>query len=121
MASTYDFPAIKRGDTFSEKVIAVLTETDTGDPVAVAGALLQVRQRRSGAIVHEWSTAKGSIAISGAGNNTLTMAMVQPATTAKWPPGVHDYDLQITLADADSTVFTAPEGTFTVTADVSRA
>ena len=120
MATTYDFPPIKRGDTFSSKVIAVLTNTDTAAPVAIASARLQVRHRNSGMIVQEWATEDATMTISGAGSNTLTMAKVDPAVTAEWPPGTHDYDLEITLDDADDTKFTAPEGTFEITADVTR-
>ena len=120
MATTYNFPAIKRGDTFAEKVIAVLTDTDTDAPIAIDSARLQVRQRHSGRVVHEWSTADDTMTISGAGSNTLTMAKVDPADTAKWQPGAHEYDLEITLDDADETTFTAPEGSFEITADVTR-
>ena len=120
MPNTYDFPAHKRGDTFSSKVIAVLTDTDSGDPIGITSARLQVRALATGRIIHEWSTAAATMTISGAGSNTLTMGKVEPAVTALWQTGRHSYDLEITLDDADATTFTAPEGTFTVSADVTR-
>jgi hypothetical protein len=120
MPNTYDFPAHKRGDTFSSKIIAVLTDTDSGDPIGITSARLQVRALATGRIIHEWSTAAGTMTISGAGSNTLTMGKVEPAVTALWQPGEHSYDLEITLDDAGATTFTAPEGIFTVSADVTR-
>ena len=119
METTYNLPSHKRGDTYTARVIAVLTNTDTDAPVAIASARLQVR-RQSGRVVHEWTTEDDSMTISGAGDNVLTLARVEAEDTADWPPGVHDYDLEITLADDDATTFTAPEGTFEITADVTR-
>lgn len=115
---TYNFPTHKRGDTFVARTIAVLTDTDTGDPVGVSGALLQVRKKLTGAVVHEWSTAEGTIIVSGAGSNRITMEEVSAAVTATWATGSHAYDLEITLENGIT--ITAPEGDFTITADVSR-
>jgi hypothetical protein len=120
--TTYDFPAIRRGDTWPGRIIAILTDTDTGDPVTIASARMQVRAAGNRGIIHEWTTAGDApnLTISGDGSNTLTAATVAPAVTESWPVGVHVYDLELTLGDSAATRITVPDGRFPIAADVTR-
>ncbi len=119
MPATYHFDSHRRGDTFQAKAIATLTDTDTGDAIAVTSARLQVRQRINNALVHEWDSTAGTptMMISGAGSNIITMAEVANTVTALWATGAHRQDLEVTLTTGETLTLLA--GDFPVVADIT--
>jgi hypothetical protein len=116
---TYNFPAMRRGDTFRGRNIATLTQD--GVALGLTSARLQVRLRGSGTVLHEWSTtgASPNATITGASSNTVTLAAVAPAATELWVPGDHEYDLEVVFA-SDSATLTIFAGKFPVKADITR-
>jgi len=117
---TYNFPAMRRGDTFRGRDIASLTQDSV--PLAITSARLQVRLRGSGTLLHEWRTtgAAPNAAITGASSNTVRLYAVAPAVTELWVPGDHEYDLEVVFA-SDSATLTILAGKFPVKSDTTRA
>jgi len=114
----YNFPLMRRGDTFRARNIARFTQNAA--PLEITAALLQVRERGRKSLVHEWSTESlvPTITITGAGLNTVTLGEVGVAITKTWPPGSHVYDLEVTFASDDASL-TLISGDFPITADTS--
>lgn len=117
MAGIYNIPNHKRGDDFEARDIATVTQG--GLPVAITSALLQIRTK-AGCLVHEWTTegTTPNAAITGAGDNIVTLGKVDKEVTSEWPPVLCDYDLQLTLATDLTATFI--EGTILIEPDVSR-
>lgn len=119
MPGTYHLPKFSRGDDFAAFEIATLTEPTSGDPIAVTSARLKVRRRPpSSAEVVAWDSGAGSITITGAGSNVITLGALAPSVTALFAPGVHDYDLEVVLTATGKKV-TLLSGTWEIERDIT--
>lgn len=86
-AATHHRAMAYRGDTLLGFSVAIAID---GQPASVSSARLHLRTP-AGALVHDWpATCAG---------NLVSLPDVPAATTAKWPTGTLDYDLEVTLAD----------------------
>lgn len=114
----YNFPLMRRGDTFRGRNIAKFSQDD--DALEISAALLQVRTRGRNALVYEWTTEGDTpnAEITGTDSDTVTLYPVSEEITKTWPPGDHVYDLQVTFA-VDSAALTMLKGVFPVSADTS--
>jgi hypothetical protein len=115
---TYDFKALRRGDTFIARNIAQVEEP-AGTPKAIASARMDVRTK-FGLLVYSWHTLGDTpnASITGAGSNVVTLDAVEPASTSLFPPGDHEYDLEVVWAAGGTR--TILKGTFPVAADITR-
>jgi hypothetical protein len=114
----YDL-AFKRGDTFGARDL-ITVEQPAGTALAVASARMQIR-KTDGKLIYEWSTLLDSpnMSITGAGNNIVSNHAVSPSITSQWPPGNHEYDIELTLSES-GLVLTPVGGAFRIDADVTR-
>lgn len=79
--------AAYRGDTLLGFSVAIAID---GQPASVSSARLHLRTA-SGTLVHDWpATCAGDL---------VSLPDVPAATTAKWPTGALEYDLEVTLVD----------------------
>jgi hypothetical protein len=110
MAGVYNI-TIKRNDTLSKQLTFV---DDASAPVDLSGATLtmQVRKKADDTVLLSLTEADG-IAVSGAGNNIVTLYKL--VTIAA--PGTYQYDLQAVFAGG--MVRTYLEGSFTVEPDIT--
>lgn len=113
--ATYALLPIKRGDTYAAYQIARITRASVGVPLA--SARLQIRTVNDQKI-HEWSTALGTITLSGAATDTVTLAALDKVTTGKFPPGDYLYDLEVTTVAGET--WTVMDGTVQIVADKTR-
>lgn len=114
---SYDFLPFRRGDTFTARALA-RTEQPAGTPKAIASARMELRTLR-GVLIHRWDFAAGTITITGAGSNLVTIAAVAPETTAVWPVGKdHKYDLEVVWASGGTR--TILKGILPVVDDVTK-
>ena len=114
---SYDFPPVTRGDTFVARPFAEVSRD--GQPLEVSAARLQVRDLVGQRLLLEWSTAGETIVLSGDPvDYALALAEKSAEVMADVPPGVHAYDLEVTLAAGE--VITLLAGKFPVISDVSR-
>lgn len=113
----YDFKPLRRGDTFPARAIATV-EQPAGTPKAIASARMEVRTKGKGVLVHTWDSTAATITITGAGSNTVTLGAVEPAITEAFPPGEHEYDLEVIWAAGGKKTILG--GKFPVSADVTR-
>jgi hypothetical protein len=92
----WNFPPIKRGDTFPAREVLRIEDDETGDPVPITAARLEIRTT-SGVLVHRFATddAPPTMEIIGAGNNGVMIQAVDESETATWPLGNHVYDLEV--------------------------
>lgn len=121
MPGTYHLPDFVRGDSFAAFEIATLTEPGSGDPIPVSSARLKVRRRRphfTELIAWDTAASPATITITGAGSNVVTLAARAPAVTALLIPGIHDYDLEVTLT-ATGEKLTLLAGSWTILPDVT--
>ena len=113
----YDFPTLKRGDTFKERLFVEVARD--GVLLLVTAARMQVRDVVNQKVLLEWSTEGESISLSGDPvPYAVTLSEKAPDVTASLPPGIHVYDLEVTLDGLG--VVTVLEGKFPVSADISR-
>lgn len=113
----YDLTGLRRGDSVPPADLATLTYAQGGAPIALASARLQIRDRRE-ALVHEWSTALGTLEIAGEGRNIVRRALTPGAITQAWAPGGHVYDLEVVTASGET--WTVLEGSAPIAADCTR-
>lgn len=123
MPGSYDLPKISRGDTFPSFAIATLTDFDSGAPIPVSSATLQVRTRPGagrpgGQLLMEWSTAAGSITLSGA-SHIVTLGGKSASVMAGMLAGTHDFDLEVVLVAGNQTL-TLLGGTWLIEGDITR-
>lgn len=122
MPGSYDLPKISRGDTFPSFAIATLTDFDSGAPIPVSSATLQVRTRPgagpSDQLLMEWSTAAGSITLSGA-SHIVTLGEKSKSIMAGMLTGTHDFDLEVVLVAGNQTL-TLLAGTWLIERDITR-
>jgi hypothetical protein len=102
----------KRGDTFQARTLTV--EYAGGVDVLVSSARIQVRNRKTDAVLYEWSTTLGTITLA---LGTITLYAVAAATTSAWVPG--DYVLDVEMVIAGQTISSDPIS-FIVSADITR-
>jgi len=115
--ATYNFNSQKRGDTAQAFQIAKV-EYSAGVGVPIASARLQIRTA-GGIVMHEWSTALGTITLSGSPVvDTVTLSALTKAVTELFVVGTHTYDLEITTTGGE--VWTILDGTYVVAADKTR-
>lgn len=114
----YDFATARRGDTLPAWQCA-LTDTETDDPIAISSARMQVRKRGGAGVVLEWSTADGTLTITGAGDNVLTLAEKSASAMESAETGTHTYDIEVVLA-ATGHKATILSGKYPIAADITR-
>jgi hypothetical protein len=114
MATTYDFPDHIKGDTM-EAVTFTITVNAVALNLTGASARMDVRESLKGKQLVRYTSA-----VSGG------LTIVAPATDGKLrfdeaiidlPVGTHNYDIEITLADAS--VKTYISGTWTIVQDIT--
>lgn len=112
----YNFPAHTRGDTFNGHSFTI-----TLNAVAVnfTGAVITIQFRRKpgSTPVLEWLTSDGSITISGAGNNVITMT-AKTGVQMEVEPGSYEYDINVVLASGVTNTYV--KGTIEIVDDISR-
>jgi hypothetical protein len=115
----YHFPPFTRGDTFRARVIATLKQGE--DSLGLNSAFLQIRHKKTGALLHEWTTTGGSpnATITGADSNSVTLGSVNKSITADWVPGDYEYELEVEFSSDDANL-TILAGNFPVEADLPR-
>ena len=115
----YNFPAMRRGDTFRARDIATLTQDSV--PLALTSARMQVREKNGGAVLLEWDTAATvpTAEITGADSNVVRLLVKDAAAMQAVAPGKHEYDLEVVFA-SDGAKLTILAGEFPVTPDVTR-
>lgn len=106
MTATHNRARTYRGDTLPGFAVAIDID---GQPASVNTARLQLRTA-SGALVYDWPAA-----VAG---NRVTLPDVPAAITAKWPTGLHEYDLEVTLTDGRTITWLA--GTQPIAPDRTR-
>lgn len=116
---SYDFPSMRRGDTFRARDIATLTQNSL--PLAVTSARMQVRAKNGGAVLLEWDTAATvpTAEITGTDDNVVRLHTKDAAAMQLIPPGQHEYDLEVVFA-SDGAKLTILAGKFPVTPDTTR-
>lgn len=122
MPPSYDKPGVysvqhKRGDS-TNRIQLTVTTADDGAAFAVTSFRAQIRDNR-GTLIYEFTTTGDAPNASIENTNELVLPSVPGATTAAWPVGSHDWDLEVTLPDGS--VKTWIEGTWAVTVDVTRS
>jgi hypothetical protein len=114
LAALYDI-VIDQGTTVSQ--VFTWYQTDGVTPVPLAGfsAHMQVRPAAGGAVLADFSTANGAIALGGTAG-TITLSIPAATTEAyAWSQGV--YDLHLT--DGAGNVTCLLTGQFTINAAVT--
>jgi hypothetical protein len=106
MAAVYNREATYRGDTLLGWSVQVDID---GAPAPLASARLQLRAA-NGSLVHDWAP--------GVVGSNVTFPTVPAETTAQWPVGRLEFDLEITLLDGR--VATWLTGSQLVNADRTR-
>lgn len=112
----YDFQPCKKGDTYVGFKIAEFTRQSDDSPLNVTSARLQIKPCSVGAILHEYSTADGSMTIVN--GNELHLADIDASVTAGFSAGNYVYDLEVLFEAGNTRTMLA--GTFVVTQDVTR-
>jgi len=115
----YNFPAMRRGDTFRARDLATLTQD--GVALALTSARLQVRPQHGGEALLEWDTDADTptASITGAGSNIVRLSAKTAAEMQMIAPGTHEYDLEVVFA-SDGAKLTILAGRFPVTPDITR-
>lgn len=110
----FDFPAIRRGDTFRGRNIAKLSQATVAVPITKA--VLEVRSKPNKDLVHRWASDDdpATLTITGTDLNIATLQPVLEAVTATWPVGKHQYDLAVWFT-ADGAKKSILTGIFPVT------
>jgi hypothetical protein len=107
---------IEQGTTWS--VRWVVSDPDTGVPLNVSGWTVRSQVRdpiESDVVLHEWSTAGGTITADASGNVTL---LVAPATSSAWAWVRGRYDVE--LISPQSEVTRLAQGRVRVSHEVTR-
>lgn len=107
MAATYNFPKIKRGDTFRERQITVQVNDEPLD-LTDSSICMQIKRRGYPKVEKDFAPV-----ISDAENGVVTL----PSFLVELGVGTYVYDLQITLNNGHTLTYL--EGVFPVTQDVS--
>lgn len=112
IAATVNITCYK-GDTMA--LTYTLTDTDSGDPIDLSAATIemQVRQGTAGASSLLTLDLSNGITVSGAGNNIVNVSKVITLSA-----GTFRYDMQFTLGDG--TIVTYFKGKFKVIDDVTE-
>ena len=90
-------PKIVKDNTFMSFAIATLTDNDSGAAIAVTAAEMNIWRKSDKTIITSWSTAAGTITISGAGSNVVTLGEKSATVTNEFEAGNHSYALKVTL------------------------
>ena len=85
---------VKAADTVEEMTITLDHALGFG-----AEVLAQLRDAVD-ALVHQWTTADGSAVING---RQIVLARVDPAQSRLWPPGIHGFEVQTSVAGKTTT------------------
>jgi len=112
----YNFKPHKRGDTFNGHQFEVSLNSV---PVDFTGATIKIQLRRKAGVasVLEWSTADGSITISGPSSNIINMG-VKTGLQMEVEAAKYLYDLNVVLANGVTNTYV--EGTFEIVNDITR-
>lgn len=119
-AAQHEFPGSYQGDTYVGYEYEFAELLDTGSaPWSLAGSSIRSQLRSGGGVLlYEWSTAAGTVTITGDAEHIVRFAAVPPETTALWPAGRHRREIEITSADGIR--LTRVTGTQTVTEDSTQ-
>ncbi|MFU8893998.1 MAG: hypothetical protein ACNA8L_10255 [Luteolibacter sp.] len=119
MAEKFDLKSIRPGDTFPARIIARLTAEETGDPIPVTFAAMQLRTIGTNQIIHEWRTDGDApnASIVGEGNAVM-LHEVSHLLTIQWPIGRLVYDLLVDLPGIER--FRLLYGQLSISRDITR-
>jgi len=85
---------VKAADTVEEMTITLDRPIGLG-----AEVLAQIRDAVD-ELVHQWSTADGTAVVNG---RQIVLARVDPAVSRLWPPGIHGFEVQTSVAGKTTT------------------
>jgi hypothetical protein len=110
-----DFNTHKSGDTW--KGISSITFTSSGTPVNLSGALvhMQVRLSTDSPAVMDLSLGNGIYIVNSYDSGTITI----PKRVINFPVGNYKYEIELTLPNGDVNTFL--EGSWPITADITRS